>query len=117
MRTRVGIVVVAIAAILVGVWLWHGRKHETAAPATNGSAASARGATGVSPGEPARAVVTVSDAKGPLVGATVRLAGPGGDVALATTSAAGVAHVDGLAPGSWTAAASAPDHVPAAATP
>jgi protocatechuate 3,4-dioxygenase beta subunit len=111
------VVVVAIAA--VAGFLLYG--HERASPTTKpsrGSAGSGSPRTTSVPGTdhaPAHVDATVTDAKGPIAGAVVRFAGPGGDIVVAKAGADGLAHVDGLAPGSWTASASAPDHEPAAA--
>jgi len=107
----IGLVVVALAAI--GLWWWHG--HRAVAPTTTqvgpavGSAQripSVPAATG-----PARAEVSVSDAKGPIARATVRFVSDAGEIATATTSTDGVAHAE-LAPGSWAISASAAGHLP-----
>jgi hypothetical protein len=113
---RIGIVVVLLAALGGGLWWW---KHQRASdgPATKvatqqhgSTTATQRGA----PIEPARLAITVSDAKGPLAGATVRLAPKDGEIVVVKTGNDGVAHADQLDPGTWTVSASAADHVPAA---
>jgi len=110
-KGSLGLVVVALAAI--GLWWWHG--HRAVAPTTTqggpsvGSAQripSVPAATG-----PARAEVSVSDAKGPIAHATVRLVGEDGEIVTAMTSTDGVAHAE-LAPGSWAISASAAGHLP-----
>jgi len=114
--------VVGLLAIvgIAGFLLYgHGRTSPATKPSPR-SAGSGSARTATVPGTdhaPAHVDVTVTDAKGPLGGAAVRFAGPGGDVVVAKAGGDGIAHVDGLAPGSWTVSASAPDHVPAAAKP
>src|SRR6185436_8488529 len=58
-------------------------------------------------------VITVTDDKGPLAGATVRLAPRDGEIVVAKTGSDGTARVE-IEPGAWTISASAADHVPAA---
>lgn len=62
--------------------------------------------------EPARALVTVSDANGPLAGATVRLSHDG-DVTTLQTGADGSARADNLEAGDWQISATADGHEPA----
>src|SRR5262249_16276257 len=81
-----------------------------------GSAMRSQGATATVPHashEPAHAIVTVTDAKGPLAGAIVRFAGPDNDVTTATTGPDGSARTD-LVAGKWKSGGSAAGHEPAA---
>src|SRR5712672_3405435 len=116
---RIGVVVVLLA-VLGGLWWWkHQRVSEGPATSTvmqsqHGSAASTAVTPRGTPIEPARLAITVSDDKGPLAGATVRLAPTDGEIVVVKTGGDGVAHADRLEPGAWTVSASAADHVPAA---
>ncbi|HUJ61083.1 MAG TPA: carboxypeptidase regulatory-like domain-containing protein [Kofleriaceae bacterium] len=104
--------VVVVAAALIVAWRLR-RGDETAQPAAPAQAAHATAPAPHAPAEArATAIVKVVDARGPIAGATVRLAGD--DVVIATTGGDGVARLDGLAPGTWRIAASAADHAPAA---
>jgi len=117
---RIGLVVVLLAALGGGLWWWkHTRTNNAPATATvtqsqHGPAATAAATQRGAPIEPAKLVITVSDDKGPLAGATVRLAPKDGEIVVIKTGGDGVAHADHLEPGAWTASASAADHVPAA---
>lgn len=62
--------------------------------------------------EPAQALVTVTDANGPLVGATVRLSHDG-DVTTVQTGSDGSARADHLEAGDWQISATAEGHEPA----
>jgi protocatechuate 3,4-dioxygenase beta subunit len=105
--------VVAIAAI--ALWLLHGHRAATPSAPHEGSAAGSAVRIPSVPiaAGPARAEVSVSDAKGPLVHATVRFVSDDGAISVATTSADGIAHAE-LAPGTWTISASAAGHLPKA---
>ena len=116
---RIGVVIVLLAALGGGLWWWkHRRINDDPATSTvtqpqrgpASSTATQRGA----PIEPATLAITVSDDKGPLAGATVRLAPKDGEIVVVKTGGDGVAHADHLEPGAWTVSASAADHVPAA---
>jgi hypothetical protein len=116
---RIGVVVVVLAALGGGLWWWkHGRPSDGPATATvpqpqHGPAAHPAPQPGA-PLEPATLTLTISDDKGPLAGATVRLAPKDGDIVVVKTGGDGVAHADHLEPGTWIVSASAADHVPAA---
>ena len=96
--------VCVVAAIAVVLWV-KGRPHRapsSAKPAiATGSAASSGQphAANQAP-EPARALVTVSDASGPIAGATVRLSHDG-DVTTMQTGTDGTARADDLEAGAW----------------
>src|SRR5664279_2967240 len=111
---RVALVLVALAAA-VGFWFWHSRADKPAPPtvATSGSARVPMNVPVTATG-PARAEVVVSDAKGPIAGAIVRLVGEDETIAVVTTTADGVAHAE-VAPGTYTISASATGHLPNAA--
>src|SRR5512140_395399 len=116
---RIGLVVVLLAALAGGLWWWkHSRTNNV--PATravtqsqHGPEATAAATQRGAPIEPATLAVTVTDDKGPIVGATVRLTPKDGEIVVVKTGSDGVAHAD-LEPGAWTVSASAADHVPAA---
>ena len=114
---RVVLIVVVVAA--AAVWWWTHRAGELPATSTVGkpprtSAAIASPAATAAAVVPARLTVAVSDDRGPLAGATVRLSPRDGETIVATTGADGVARVDHLEPGTWRVSASAADHLPAA---
>ena len=111
----IGLLGIAIAAAL---YLYGSRTRSPSTPTPAGSAATGSATRAIVPGTdhpPAHVDVTVTDAKGPIAGAVVRFAGS--DIVTTKTGADGIAHVNGLAEGSWTISASAPDHQPAAAKP
>ncbi len=116
---RIGVVIVLLAALGGGLWWWkHRRINDIPATSTvtqpqRGSASTTATPRGA-PTAPATLEVTVSDGKGPLAGATVRLAPRDGEIVIVKTGGNGVAHADHLEPGAWTVSASAADHVPAA---
>lgn len=108
-----------VAAIVVGVWIWKSKQRDTpATPAPTqlaGSGSATRTMPGTTPdAAPASIAVAVTDAKGPISNATIRLAPEDGDVVVVKSGADGVARADGLAPGTWAISASAADHEPAA---
>ena len=119
LAARIGVVIVLLAALGGGLWWWKHRRISDAPEASavtqpqHGSASSGATQRGT-PIAPAKLVVTVSDDKGPLAGATVRLAPRDGEIIVVKTGGDGVAHADQLEPGAWTVSASAPAHVPAA---
>jgi hypothetical protein len=115
---RLGILFVLLFAV-VGVWWWRGHTGDT--PATSSVTQPQHAAPGhatvtprAAPAEPARVVVTVTDDKGPVPGAVVRLAPAVGDVVVLSAGADGVARADHLEPGKWRISAAASDHLPAA---
>ncbi len=115
-------VLVAVGAAVFGValvwWIVRGRGGDGDTPATtpvtqNGSNVQvARDKT--TPDSPAQLVVTVTDAKGPIAGARVRIAPRDGEVIVLETKADGTASST-LSPGDYEIAASAKDHEPSAA--
>jgi protocatechuate 3,4-dioxygenase beta subunit len=113
----IGLGVVAIAAI--ALWLGGARQcgHKAApsAPRLGSAVGSAvRIPTVPTPTGPARAEVSVSDAKGPIKNAIVRFVSDAGEISVATANGDGIAHAE-LAPGTWTISASAAGHLPNAA--
>jgi len=113
MKQGLVVVVVVIAAVLGFWWVKH-RHAPTAntAVATMGSG-SARIPSVPTATQPARAEISVSDAKGPIANANVRLAGDAGAILVVTTNSDGIAHGE-LTPGEWEVSASASGHEPAA---
>src|SRR5712671_2812927 len=112
----VGVGAVLLALAMIG-WMWIGRHHPTASksPPGRGSATvTASHGIPAATAEPAHALVTVRDDKGPIAGAMVRLAHEG-DVTIVQTGANGTARVDDLEAGDWDISASADGHVPGAA--
>ena len=115
---RVSIVIVLLA-VLAGVWWWKRARTEDH-PATSAVTQLKAGPTATrrsAPIEPAKLAITVTDDRGPLAGATVRLAPRDGEVVVVKTGGDGVARADHLEPGAWAVSASAPDHLPAAPAP
>ncbi len=108
---------IGVIAMVAGGWWWRGRAEEPSAsrttkPQLRGAGASV--ATRGSEPEPARIVVTVTDERGPICDASVRLAPERGEIIVLQTGGDGVARAEDLEPGSWQASASARGHVPAA---
>ena len=97
----------------IALWWWHGHRAPAASTPHGGTAvgSAVRIPTVPTATAPARAEVSVSDAKGPLAKATVRFVSDDGEISVATANADGVAHAE-LAPGTWTISASAPGHLP-----
>lgn len=116
--SRVAFVGVCVVAVVAVAFWWKGRPHSGSPRPTHatGSGAAVKPAspTTIAAAEPARALVTVSDAKGPLAGATVRLSHDG-DVTTLTTGADGSARADHLDAGEWQISATADGHEPAGA--
>jgi protocatechuate 3,4-dioxygenase beta subunit len=113
----VGVCVVVVAIAMIG-WLKMGG-HKSPSSKTHSERGSGTMAAGArhetaAAAEPARALVTVRDASGPLAGATVRLSHEG-DVTIVQTGADGTARADSLEAGDWNISASADGHAPAAA--
>jgi hypothetical protein len=119
LRAVCGVVIVAAAA--GGLWLWKGRGGNAPAtpaamtPAGSGETAQARTTRGKP--APAGVEVAVTDERGPIGGAAVRLGPEDGEVLVVKAGADGVARAEGLAPGTWRISASAAGHEPAAAKP
>jgi len=117
MRNRWILIVVGVVGLaVVGWWLWH--RAGTGGPATSQVAqpAAPRIAASAPRAGEARAhlAVSVRDDKGPLAGATVRIAPEDGDVELVTTDKDGRARAE-LAAGDFAISAAAVAHQPAAA--
>src|SRR5262245_61972910 len=119
-RLVTGVLFAVVLLTLGGAGLWWWTHRPSDGPATTtvheprrGSSSAAPSALVNRPAEPARLAVAVTDDRGPLAGATVRLAPGDGDIVVVRTGSDGIAHADPLAPGTWRISASAPDHVPA----
>jgi protocatechuate 3,4-dioxygenase beta subunit len=110
-RALVGI---ALVVVIGGVawWLRGSRKEDNPATSTVTQPTGAPKPHHVAAPDPARVVVTVRDAKGPVGGALVRLAPRQGDVIVLHAGADGVAQSGALDPGAWAISASAMDHEP-----
>ncbi|MEO8550516.1 MAG: carboxypeptidase regulatory-like domain-containing protein [Kofleriaceae bacterium] len=111
-----GLLVVVIVALAV-LGFWWVKSRRTTAPTTpvvaiGSGSARTTGVPAATQG-PARAQITVSDAKGPIANASVRLSGDDGAIAIVTTNTDGIAHAE-LTPGEWEISASAAGHEPAA---
>src|SRR5262245_12410300 len=116
-RTRGISIAIAIAVVAaLGGWLHLRTSGSTKKVAATGSAAHATSAPARVKAKPARVIVTVTDAKGPLAGATVRLEDGTGDVSVVLAGRDGVARAETLAPGTWQVSASAEGHEPGAAS-
>lgn len=112
------IVGLALLVAIAGIVLWKLKGRGSDEPATStvtqvGS--SAKAAPPATP-DPARLSVAVTDAKGPVASAIVRIVGRGGDTIVLHAGADGIASSDALEPGTYRIAASAPDHEPASAS-
>lgn len=117
---RIGVAVVVLAVLGGGLWWWKNRRIDDT-PATStvtqpqGSAGSpAASVPRAAAAQPARVTVVVTDDKGPLADAAVRLAPQDGEIVVVKTGRDGVARADQLEPGDWTVSASADGHLPAA---
>jgi len=121
MTNRRVVVVVALVAVVAGgfVWWWKGRGAATPATSTvtqssgSGSGTTAPVATHAKSDAPASATIKVTDDKGPVADASVRLSPAEGDVIVVKTGADGIARAAQLAPGAWEVSASAAGHEPA----
>jgi len=116
-RSRVGLVLLLVL-VVGGLW-W--RHHRAAEPPRPSAVQPGRGSGSASVTlprgeaiEPARLRITVTDSRGPLAGAIVRLAPSDGEVLSVMTGRDGVARADHLEPGAWQVSASAAGHLPAA---
>lgn len=121
MTNRRVVVGIALLAALVGGIAWWRLRRDSATPATStvtqasgsGGAAPAPSATHANSEAPATATIKVTDDRGPVADASVRLSPEEGDVIVVKTGADGIARADKLAPGEWSVSASAPGHEPA----
>jgi protocatechuate 3,4-dioxygenase beta subunit len=115
------ILLLVVAVVGGGLWWWKSRNGDSPAtqavtqPAGSGSAVAASAPRGKP--APASVEVTVTDERGPIGGAAVRLAPRGGEVLVVRTGPDGVARADQLSPGEWRISASAAGHEPAALPP
>lgn len=110
------LIAIGLLGVVVAVVLWIKKGGESDAPATpvvpqDGSNVQVATPTKKTSNAPAQLVVTVSDAKGPIGGARVRIAPTHGEVSVLETKADGTAQTT-LAPGGYTVAASAKGHEP-----
>src|SRR5687768_5956996 len=120
MRDRkIVFVVVGLIAGVIAVWLYQ-RSKQSETPATSSVTQPRTGSSEpivVAPKSPRSSLaVTVSNAKGPLANAAVRIAPENGEVIVIKTDAKGVATATQLSAGEYEISASAPDHEPAAAS-
>ena len=121
MTNRRVVAVVALLAALVGGFVWWWKSRDAGTPATStvthssgaASTSSTPSATPAKSDVPARATIKVTDEKGPVADASVRLSPSEGDVIVVKTGADGIARADQLAPGDWEVSASAAGHEPA----
>src|SRR5262245_63854956 len=92
-KQRVLIGVAMLAVIGGGLWWWRHRSDDDPATSTVTQTSGSGGAraTRAPAVDPARIVVSVRDAKGPIAGALVRLAPKDGEVVLLHAAADGVA--------------------------
>jgi hypothetical protein len=113
-----GILILSIAvAAALGLFLYMRRDRGQRAPApaaTTTGSPQQKGANAPAKVEPAKLSITVTDDKGPLAGATVRLERERSEVELVQTGKDGIAHASNLEPGTWSISASAEGHEPAA---
>jgi RNA polymerase sigma-70 factor (ECF subfamily) len=112
--------VLAVVVVIIGMFFaaraLHGHGERAAEPVV--ASERPQGAAGRPPALPreapaARVVVAVTDAAGPIAGATVRCAPADGEVIVVPTARDGTASIE-LAAGAWSIAASAEGHEPAA---
>ena len=123
-RAALGVVlvkkVIAVVVVVVGLLLLGGKlyKHHARTSAPPAAAEARLGSAAArSPATPSEShiVITVTDRAGPVADALVRCAPTDGDVVVVKTASDGNAAID-LAAGSWSIAASAEGHEPAATT-
>ena len=114
---RVALVLAVVVAVgAAGLWFWHSRAEKPAPPVVTSGSVRIPVNVPVAANGPARAEVVVSDAKGPIAGAVVRLVAEDNTIEVVTTTADGVAHAE-VAPSTYTISASAVGHLPNAAAP
>jgi Carboxypeptidase regulatory-like domain len=122
MSQRGVLISILVVGVLGGaVWWWTSRGSDPPATqsvtqAGGSGSQAARPAPRAKPA-PASLEVTVSDARGPIGNAAVRLAPEDGEVLVVRTGPDGSARADRLEPGEWQISASAAGHEPAAAKP
>ena len=121
MKNQRGVLIVVLVVAVVGgaVWWWKGRNGDSPAtptvaqPVGSGSQGVALAAPRGKPSS-ASVEVLVTDERGSVGNATVRLAPEDGEVVVVRTDPDGNARADGLDPGAWQISASAAGHEPAA---
>jgi protocatechuate 3,4-dioxygenase beta subunit len=115
-KVLVAVGAAAVVAVIAYMLLRKGETPTSDTPATPGvtQGSNVQVSPEAKPQTPAQLAVIVTDAKGPLAGARVRIAPTDGDVTVLETKADGTASTT-LEPGSYTIAASAKDHQPGAA--
>ena len=117
--TKNRVVLVALLVVVAGLVVWRIRSHhadEPQAPAVTQTGSSGLKIERPAAAKPAHLTVAVSDAKGPVGSALVRVVGGDGDTIVLHAGADGIATSDALEPGAYRIAASAPDHEPASAS-
>jgi hypothetical protein len=113
-KTRVAVVMAIVVAVGV-VWWWKSRSRDEPSSSTTITQQSGGSAVKVdrpAAARPAHVTVAVSDAKGPVAGAIVRIVAGEGDTAVLHAGGDGIASSD-VEPGSYRIAASADGHEPA----
>ncbi len=122
MKQRTLLVGLLLVAVLAAMWWWKTHHGDTPATSTATQAVNPSGSGTTTPiptshaDGPAHLTVTVTDAKGPIAKAQIRIAPRDGDAELvvAQTNMDGNATIE-LAPGKWAVSASAANHTPAVA--
>ncbi len=117
MNKRGVLIVSVVVAAAVGLLLYVRRDRGERAPtpaATQKGSPQLGAPAPAEKADPAKLVITVSDDKGPLAGAMVRLERERGDVETVQTGSDGVARTGALEPGTWSVSASADGHEPTA---
>ncbi|MDX2091949.1 MAG: carboxypeptidase-like regulatory domain-containing protein [Kofleriaceae bacterium] len=123
MKNR-GVLVLVVVAAVAGGACWFIKSRETDRTRATSTVTQGPGSAApawptntpsmVATKDPARATVTVTSEKGPIAGATVRLAPGDGEVITLQTDAQGIGRADKLEPGSYAISGSAPGFEPAA---
>ena len=115
---RASVIAAIVAMAAGGAWWWsRSRAAEPVARTASEPRPGSAPAAGRPPGRPAALAgltIAVSDDRGPLAGAVVRLAPAGGDIVVVATGGDGVARAEHLEPGAWSVSAAATGHLPAA---
>ena len=113
----IALLVGLVVAIAGGIAFWKLRdrdKHATPAVTHASGSAGVKPTTAAATMKTARVTVKVTDDKGPVAGAMVRLSPDDGDVIALEANKDGVATADRLIAGDYDVSASAPGHEPAA---